>query len=82
MRHFHFSALFFAAVQCSALGELENGFVTCEDETEMRFSYEKNCSFSCDAGYRLVGPTGVTCTSAAEWSEKTPHCEGEGTLQV
>ncbi|XP_017262609.1 E-selectin-like [Kryptolebias marmoratus] len=63
------------AVQCSALQDLENGFVSCEDQSKMRFSYKKSCSFSCDAGYRLVGPSRVTCTSAAEWSEKIPHCE-------
>ncbi|KAM4575506.1 E-selectin-like [Fundulus diaphanus] len=60
------------AVQCSALKDPCNGFITCED---MRFSYSKSCSFKCAPGYRLVGPSTLTCTAAAEWSEQEPHCE-------
>ncbi|XP_035997167.1 E-selectin isoform X1 [Fundulus heteroclitus] len=60
------------AVQCSALKDPSNGFITCED---MRFSYSKSCSFKCAPGYRLVGPSTLTCTAAAEWSEQAPHCE-------
>lgn len=74
------SCLCFAAVQCPALQELENGVVSCGDNADMRFSYGNTCSFSCAEGYRLVGPSTVTCTSAAEWTERMPRCEGEGTL--
>ncbi|KAF7203063.1 E-selectin [Nothobranchius furzeri] len=63
------------AVQCAALQEPEHGNLSCEDDTEMRFSYKQVCSFSCASGYRLVGSKKVTCTSAAVWSEKRPHCE-------
>ncbi|XP_051233011.1 E-selectin [Dicentrarchus labrax] len=62
------------AVQCPALQELQNGVASCGDDAGMRFSYGNTCSFSCAAGYRLVGPSSVTCTSA-EWSEKMPRCE-------
>ncbi|KAK2835608.1 hypothetical protein Q5P01_016092 [Channa striata] len=64
-----------AAVQCPALQELENGFVSCAEDPEMRFTYGNTCTFSCAPSYRLVGPTQATCTSAAEWSQKMPHCE-------
>ncbi|XP_038162479.1 P-selectin-like isoform X2 [Cyprinodon tularosa] len=60
------------AVQCPALQDPDNGFMSCED---MTFSYTKSCSFRCSPGYRLVGPSRVTCTAAAEWSEQVPHCE-------
>ncbi|XP_047230142.1 E-selectin isoform X2 [Girardinichthys multiradiatus] len=63
------------AVQCPALQDLENGAVSCEEDTEMRFSYRKTCSFSCAPGYHLVGPNRTTCTSAAVWNEQMPHCE-------
>uniref|UniRef100_A0A3Q2FDM6 E-selectin n=1 Tax=Cyprinodon variegatus TaxID=28743 RepID=A0A3Q2FDM6_CYPVA len=66
------SIFFFTAVQCSALQDPDNGFMSCED---MTFSYTKSCSFRCSPGYRLVGPSRVTCTAAAEWSEQVPHCE-------
>ncbi|XP_041863261.1 E-selectin isoform X2 [Melanotaenia boesemani] len=62
-------------VQCSTLQDLENGIVTCENDTDMTFSYGKTCSFSCAHGYRLAGASRVTCTSAAEWSEQMPQCE-------
>ncbi|XP_067369242.1 E-selectin-like isoform X2 [Channa argus] len=63
------------AVQCPALQELENGFVSCGEVANTRFTYGNTCNFSCAPSYRLVGPTEATCTSAAEWSQKMPHCE-------
>ncbi|XP_015225007.1 PREDICTED: E-selectin-like [Cyprinodon variegatus] len=46
--------------------------MSCEDRS---FSFTKSCSFRCSPGYHLVGPSRVTCTAAAEWSEQVPHCE-------
>uniref|UniRef100_A0A3Q3XJV9 Uncharacterized protein n=1 Tax=Mola mola TaxID=94237 RepID=A0A3Q3XJV9_MOLML len=66
---------FCAAVQCPALQELENGSASCKGEKAIWFNYGNTCSFSCAPGYRLVGPSAVTCTSAAEWNETTPRCE-------
>nr|XP_046248044.1 E-selectin isoform X2 [Scatophagus argus] len=66
---------FCVAIQCPALQELENGNVKCENDSDMKFSYGHTCTFSCGPGYRLVGPSGVTCTSAAKWSEEVPRCE-------
>ncbi|XP_014840852.1 PREDICTED: E-selectin [Poecilia mexicana] len=63
------------AVQCPALQNPDNGFVTCEDDTDMRFSYGKRCSFSCDPGYHLIGSEMITCTSEAVWSDKMSLCE-------
>ncbi|XP_074524307.1 E-selectin-like [Halichoeres trimaculatus] len=64
-----------SAVQCPDLKELENGAITCGDNEDSRFSYGNTCTFSCAQGYQLVGPSRVTCTSAAEWSERMPRCE-------
>ncbi|KAM9761548.1 sushi, von Willebrand factor type A, EGF and pentraxin domain-containing protein 1-like [Menidia menidia] len=63
------------AVQCPALQDIENGFISCDGDTESRFSYGKSCSFSCAPGFRLEGPSSVSCSSAAEWSEQIPRCE-------
>ncbi|XP_057697521.1 E-selectin [Corythoichthys intestinalis] len=64
------------AVQCPALLQLDNGTVSCEDDDpDTRFSYGGTCTFSCDLGYRMVGPSEVTCTSAARWSDTMPRCE-------
>ncbi|KAM9358059.1 P-selectin [Symphorus nematophorus] len=67
---------FCVAVQCPAIiQELENGVVSCGDDSDMKLSYGNTCSFSCASGYQLVGPSSVTCTSSAEWNERMPHCE-------
>ncbi|XP_073333242.1 E-selectin-like isoform X2 [Pagrus major] len=67
---------FCVAVQCPAFQELENGVASCGENADVRFSYGNTCSFSCAPGYRLLGPSRVTCTSKAEWSETMmPRCE-------
>lgn len=66
---------FCVPVQCPAVYELENGVVNCGDDADMKFSYENTCKFSCAPGYKLVGPSSVTCTSAAQWSKEMPRCE-------
>lgn len=70
-------SLWFLAVQCPALQELENGLTSCDDDKGRNFSYGNTCSFSCAPGYQLVGPTTITCTSAATWTESVPRCTGE-----
>lgn len=64
-----------AAVRCPELNYLENGVIRCADDPELRFSYGNTCTFTCEPGYQLVGPSSATCTSAAEWSEQVPRCE-------
>ncbi|KAK5870183.1 hypothetical protein PBY51_024838 [Eleginops maclovinus] len=66
---------FCVAVQCPDLQELDNGLLNCGDDADVKFSYGNTCSFSCAPGYQLVGASRVTCTSAAEWSERMPRCE-------
>uniref|UniRef100_A0A669BYM5 Selectin E n=1 Tax=Oreochromis niloticus TaxID=8128 RepID=A0A669BYM5_ORENI len=65
------------SVQCPALQNLKNGFVSCGEDADMRFSYKNTCSFSCDQGYHLVGASSVTCTSGGTWNQQIPHCEGK-----
>uniref|UniRef100_A0A3P9BKR8 Selectin E n=1 Tax=Maylandia zebra TaxID=106582 RepID=A0A3P9BKR8_9CICH len=62
-------------VQCPALQNLTNGFVSCGEDADTRFSYKNTCSFSCDQGYHLVGASRVTCTSGRTWNQQIPHCE-------
>lgn len=70
-------SLSFLVVQCPALQELENGLTSCGDDEDGEFSFGNSCSFSCHPGYHLVGPTTITCTSAAVWTESAPRCAGE-----
>ncbi|KAJ7986662.1 hypothetical protein DPEC_G00342210 [Dallia pectoralis] len=60
-----------AAVSCPSLQSPQDGAITCAEG----FTYGRSCSFSCSEGYRLLGASKVTCTSAAEWSDKIPHCK-------
>lgn len=71
------SSFCYSAVQCPYLQELDNGLLNCGDDADVRLSFGNTCSFSCAPGYQLVGASRVTCTSAAEWSERVPQCEGE-----
>ncbi|CAJ1060431.1 E-selectin-like [Xyrichtys novacula] len=64
-----------SVVQCPDLKGLENGVISCGDDADARFSFGNTCSFSCKPGYRLMGSSRATCTSAAEWSERMPRCE-------
>lgn len=75
-------SLSFLAVQCPALQELENGFTSCGDDVERKFSYGNSCNFSCAPGYHLVGSTTIMCTSAAVWTESAPRCAGESSLNL
>lgn len=82
MYWFYISIFYFAAVQCPALQQPDHSILSCEGDAEIRFSYGKACSFSCAPGYRLLGPSRVVCTAAAEWSEQAAHCEGKRTISV
>ncbi|XP_045543903.1 E-selectin isoform X3 [Salmo salar] len=59
------------AVSCPTLQQPKDGAITCGED----FTYGSSCNFSCSEGYLLKGAITVTCTSAAEWTEKIPHCE-------
>uniref|UniRef100_A0A8C6T2S6 E-selectin n=1 Tax=Neogobius melanostomus TaxID=47308 RepID=A0A8C6T2S6_9GOBI len=64
-----------AAVHCPAIPEMENTIVSCEGDANTQFSYGNSCSFSCPAGYRLMGTKTLKCTASAEWSGSPPHCQ-------
>ncbi|KAF5890762.1 P-selectin-like isoform X2, partial [Clarias magur] len=57
------------AVRCPTLDVPENGTMNCSGE-----SYGSKCVFSCNAGFRLLGESELTCTKTAQWSQKTPSC--------
>ncbi|CDR00991.1 unnamed protein product, partial [Oncorhynchus mykiss] len=61
------------AVSCPTLQQPQDGAISCGED----FTFGSSCNFSCSEGYLLKGAITVTCTSAAEWSEEIPHCEGK-----
>ncbi|KAI8515762.1 hypothetical protein Bbelb_065750 [Branchiostoma belcheri] len=56
------------AVQCPLVSPPTNGFVTGSN------SYGDVVSFTCEPGYKLVGPSSLTCLSDGTWNGKSPTC--------
>ncbi|MCJ8743478.1 hypothetical protein PDJAM_G00094380 [Pangasius djambal] len=58
------------AVRCPTLEEPMDGKMSCSGD-----SYGSRCAFSCNAGFRLLGVSELTCTKTAQWSQETPSCK-------
>ena len=42
-----------------------------------QYTYGTVVTFSCDAGYNLMGMSTTTCIDGGQWSADTPQCKGE-----
>ena len=62
---------FFTVVRCGVLQDPLNGAIDCSDEDK----YQSGCKYSCDGGYRLIGPKTRECELNRKWSGETPSCE-------
>ena len=49
-----------------------NGRLECPGGS--RGFYQDNCTFSCNPGYELQGPSNGTCLADQSWSEGLPSC--------
>ncbi|XP_073712278.1 E-selectin isoform X13 [Misgurnus anguillicaudatus] len=52
----------------------DHGSVYCSNPNG-NFSYDSQCEYSCDEGYKLKGASMARCTATTEWSSKPPTCE-------
>ncbi|XP_051955019.1 E-selectin-like isoform X3 [Xyrauchen texanus] len=50
----------------------DHGSVQCSNGS---FSYDSNCEYSCEEGYKIKGSRTTKCTSTKEWSSRPPTCE-------
>ncbi|KAI7799522.1 E-selectin [Triplophysa rosa] len=50
------------------------GSVQCSNPNG-KFSYDSQCEYSCEAGFKLQGSRMMRCTATTEWSSKPPSCE-------
>ena len=57
---------------CDKLVNPENGFYSCSDK-ELAGS---ECTYSCNAGYKLIGPDSIKCENIS-WSSQPPICVSE-----
>ena len=58
-------------IDCNVLSNPANGTVTTASGT----LFEAEATYSCNAGYELVGASTRTCTATGAWSGSTPTCE-------
>ena len=59
------------AKNCGALPNPNNGEVTYSDTT-----YQSVATYSCDAGFELVGDRTRTCSAEETWTGSQPECSG------
>ena len=64
-------SVLFLIVQCH---NLVNGILQCPNGTNTG-KFENTCTFLCNPGYELQGPTNGTCLANQSWSEGDPMCE-------
>ena len=71
---FHFLYVHVYAVLCPDLRDPMNGMISCSLMRSPTFSYEDNCSFTCDTGFELTGSSERTCQSNGSWSGSPVSC--------
>ena len=71
-RH-HVASLLFTVVDCGILINPTNGQVSHTAGT----TYRQKATYSCDAGFNLVGDNIRMCQVAGVWSGNAPTCQGE-----
>ena len=57
--------------RCSVLAPPQQGIVSSSDNL-----CGQNVTFSCNAGYRLLGSNSRVCGEDSQWSATQPICEG------
>ncbi|NWZ22635.1 SVEP1 protein, partial [Asarcornis scutulata] len=62
------------AVKCPLPPNITNGKL--EGNISDTFPYGASVSYSCNAGYSLVGNAFINCTALGTWSQPPPRCEG------
>ncbi|KAL5012580.1 hypothetical protein ScPMuIL_011131 [Solemya velum] len=63
------------AVKCPSITFILNGQVTQENLDGIKDDFDSEIAFSCDDGYRLVGPEKRRCLSNRLWSGTDVRCE-------
>ena len=56
---------------CGYPGGVDNGEVVGDD-----YDFGKSVTYTCNAGYRLIGTTKRTCQTSGSWDGSKPTCQG------
>ena len=60
----------YIGIDCGDLSDIPNGNVVIAPDT----SLGSTATYSCDAGFNLVGEDTRTCQTNGEWSGEEPSC--------
>ncbi|KAK2504626.1 hypothetical protein MC885_001242, partial [Smutsia gigantea] len=63
------------AVTCGTISHPQNGSVSCSHSPAGEFTFTSSCSFTCEEGFVLQGPTQTECTAQGQWTQQAPTCE-------
>ena len=61
-------------VTCPTLSSPMDGMINCSLGNDGIYSYEDNCSFTCNTGYELTSSDTRTCQSDESWSGTEVVC--------
>ncbi|XP_077133175.1 L-selectin-like isoform X1 [Ranitomeya variabilis] len=67
------------AVTCDTLNSPPHGSYICNHPWNKN-SFGSTCEFTCSEGWNLKGPNKTTCSSKGQWTEYTPECEEQWSL--
>lgn len=62
------------ATECPTLKAPENGKMTCL-QVARTSQNQSSCNFSCEEGFKLVGPKVVQCMTSGVWTASAPVCK-------
>ncbi|NXQ64726.1 LYAM3 protein, partial [Anthoscopus minutus] len=62
------------AIVCPVLSAPEQGEMHCS-HLHGNFTFGSRCTFSCQAGFTLMGPDSRECTATGTWTGDAPRCE-------
>ena len=60
-------------VNCGSLEDIDNGDVSINPDTR----FQSAATYSCNAGFQLVGRSQRQCQADATWSGSEPSCVGK-----
>lgn len=65
--------LYYLAIQCEPPAEIINGLFNI---TETEIVFGTTIQYTCNSGFKLFGPSQITCTSNGQYDHLPPHCQG------
>lgn len=68
----------FLAIQCEPPTEISNGAIQIPNEIVVGSAIH----YTCNPGYKMVGPNSLTCSPNGQYDALPPSCEGKSILST